>query len=111
MPTDRHQTVLQFLLFAFVAFVKPRGGKVHFAGIRLRVQPGKFREPDLLLVKDAQDPRRENRFWAGADLTLEVVSEDNPTEVVENRLFLCDLTGRTLHQGMALLGIRTPERL
>ncbi len=30
---------------------------------------------------------------------------------VENRLFLCDLTARTLHQGMALLGIRTPERL
>ncbi|MDJ1133837.1 arginine--tRNA ligase [Streptomyces iconiensis] len=29
----------------------------------------------------------------------------------ENRLFLCDLTARTLHQGMALLGIRTPERL
>ncbi|MFC7968967.1 DALR anticodon-binding domain-containing protein, partial [Streptomyces cinereoruber] len=26
-------------------------------------------------------------------------------------LFLCDLTARTLHQGMALLGIRTPERL
>ena len=35
----------------------------------------------------------------------------NPKEVVENRLFLCDLTARTLHQGMALLGIRTPERL
>ncbi|MEU6995668.1 arginine--tRNA ligase [Streptomyces sp. NPDC046465] len=32
-------------------------------------------------------------------------------EVVENRLFLCDLTARTLHKGMALLGIRTPERL
>ncbi|MGK5497975.1 arginine--tRNA ligase [Streptomyces sp. URMC 125] len=30
---------------------------------------------------------------------------------VENRLFLCDLTARTLRQGMALLGIRTPERL
>ncbi len=30
---------------------------------------------------------------------------------VESRLFLCDLTARTLHQGMALLGIRTPERL
>ncbi|MFE9123571.1 arginine--tRNA ligase [Streptomyces sp. NPDC007172] len=30
---------------------------------------------------------------------------------VENRLFLCDLTARTLTQGMALLGIRTPERL
>ncbi|MFF9340832.1 MULTISPECIES: arginine--tRNA ligase [unclassified Streptomyces] len=32
-------------------------------------------------------------------------------EVAENRLFLCDLTARTLQQGMALLGIRTPERL
>ncbi|MFF4231678.1 arginine--tRNA ligase [Streptomyces sp. NPDC001820] len=41
----------------------------------------------------------------------QVLSADNPPELVENRLFLCDLTGRTLHQGMALLGIRTPERL
>ncbi|MBC9718687.1 arginine--tRNA ligase [Streptomyces sp. TRM66268-LWL] len=32
-------------------------------------------------------------------------------DVVENRLFLVDLTARTLHKGMALLGIRTPERL
>lgn len=32
-------------------------------------------------------------------------------ELVENRLFLCDLTARTLRQGMALLGLRTPERL
>ncbi|MGW6899295.1 arginine--tRNA ligase [Streptomyces sp. NBC_01727] len=40
-----------------------------------------------------------------------VLSDENPAEVVENRLFLCDLTARTLHRGMALLGIRTPERL
>ncbi|MFC8518890.1 arginine--tRNA ligase [Streptomyces sp. NPDC057257] len=32
-------------------------------------------------------------------------------EQTENRLFLVDLTARTLHQGMALLGIRTPEKL
>ncbi|HEV7626229.1 MAG TPA: arginine--tRNA ligase [Streptomyces sp.] len=32
-------------------------------------------------------------------------------ELTENRLFLCDLTARTLRQGMSLLGIRTPERL
>ncbi|ROQ68137.1 arginyl-tRNA synthetase [Streptomyces sp. 840.1] len=40
-----------------------------------------------------------------------VLSDENPAEVVENRLFLCDITARTLHQGMALLGIRTPDRL
>ncbi|WP_020136022.1 arginine--tRNA ligase [Streptomyces sp. 351MFTsu5.1] len=39
-----------------------------------------------------------------------VLKADTPAQV-ENRLFLCDLTARTLHQGMALLGIRTPERL
>ncbi|MFE7119468.1 arginine--tRNA ligase [Streptomyces sp. NPDC057654] len=40
-----------------------------------------------------------------------VVKADVPADVAENRLFLCELTGRTLRQGMALLGIRTPERL
>ncbi|RNL72233.1 arginine--tRNA ligase [Streptomyces sp. I6] len=39
-----------------------------------------------------------------------VLKADTPARV-ENRLFLCDLTARTLHQGMALLGIRTPARL
>lgn len=32
-------------------------------------------------------------------------------ETVGNRLFLCDVTARTLRHGMALLGIRTPERM
>ncbi|MFE7586035.1 arginine--tRNA ligase [Streptomyces gardneri] len=40
-----------------------------------------------------------------------VIKPEPAQEVAENRLFLCDLTARTLHQGMALLGIRTPERL
>ncbi|WP_432061992.1 arginine--tRNA ligase [Streptomyces sp. S1] len=40
-----------------------------------------------------------------------VIKPEPAREVAENRLFLCDLTARTLHQGMALLGIRTPERL
>ncbi|WP_330438301.1 arginine--tRNA ligase [Streptomyces griseoaurantiacus] len=39
-----------------------------------------------------------------------VLKAESPTQV-ENRLLLCDVTARTLHRGMALLGIRTPERL
>ncbi|MGW2053507.1 arginine--tRNA ligase [Streptomyces sp. NPDC001840] len=39
-----------------------------------------------------------------------VLKADSPARV-ENRLFLCDLTARTLQQGLALLGIRAPERL
>ncbi|WP_327268696.1 arginine--tRNA ligase [Streptomyces sp. NBC_01218] len=41
----------------------------------------------------------------------QVLSDENAPEVVENRLFLVELTARTLHTGMELLGIRTPERL
>ncbi|MEV5204841.1 arginine--tRNA ligase [Streptomyces sp. NPDC053720] len=40
-----------------------------------------------------------------------VLKPEVPGNVAENRLFLSDLTARTLHQGMELLGIRTPERL
>jgi Uma2 family endonuclease len=37
-------------------------------------------------VKDAKDPRRQNRFWTGADLTMEVVSEDKPArDLVDKR--------------------------
>jgi Uma2 family endonuclease len=78
MPTDGHQSILMFLYEMFVAFVRPRGGKVLVAPLRVRVRPGKFREPDLLLVRDAQDPRRQNRYWLGADLALEIVSPDKP---------------------------------
>jgi len=86
MPTDRHQNILEFLYLAFFHFVKPRSGKVHFAPVRLRIRPGKFREPDLLLLMSASDPRRQNRFWLGADLALEVVSEDKPErDLVEKR--------------------------
>ncbi|MFD7627504.1 arginine--tRNA ligase [Streptomyces sp. NPDC059851] len=39
-----------------------------------------------------------------------VLKAETP-EQVENRLFLVELTARTLSKGMSLLGIRTPERL
>jgi Uma2 family endonuclease len=86
MPTDKHQSVLKFLLFAFHAFTNARGGTVQFAPLRLRIRPGKFREPDLLLLLSATDPRRGNRFWLGADLALEVVSEEKPErDLVDKR--------------------------
>jgi Uma2 family endonuclease len=29
-------------------------------------------------VRDAGDPRRQNRYWLGADLVVEIVSPDDP---------------------------------
>jgi Uma2 family endonuclease len=86
MPTDKHQSLLKCLFLAFFAFVESRGGTVQFAPLRLRIRPGKFRQPDLLVLQSAADSRRQNRYWLGADLALEVVSEQKPArDLIEKR--------------------------
>jgi Uma2 family endonuclease len=85
-PTDNHQAILGFLLVAFSSFFDAKGGIVLFAGLRLRIRPRKFREPDLLLMLSSSDSRRQDRYWLGADLVLEVVSEDKPErDLVDKR--------------------------
>ena len=78
MPTDRHQVISRFLLFALFTFIHQVGGTVLYAPLRLRIRAGKFWEPDLVLVRDASDPRRQNAYWLGADLVVEIVSPDDP---------------------------------
>ena len=85
MPTDEHQGILDFLNDAVKRRVLP-GGVVRFSPLRLRLNTGKIREPDLLLLLDRNDPRRGNRYWSGADLVMEVVSPDKPErDLVEKR--------------------------
>jgi Uma2 family endonuclease len=86
-PTDKHQSILKFLFLILFQVVEVRGGTVQFAPLRLQIRPGKFREPDLMLLLSATDARRQDRFWLGADLALEVVSEDKPErDLVDKRI-------------------------
>lgn len=78
MPTERHQAMLDVLFLALRAFVAQLGGKVRFAPLRVQIDARTYREPDLVLVRDAADERRQNRYWLGADLVAEIVSPDNP---------------------------------
>jgi Uma2 family endonuclease len=78
MPTDKHQAISQFIFLALLALIQHIGGKVQYAPLRLQIRAGKQREPDILLVRDAHDPRRQNRYWLGADLVVEIVSPDDP---------------------------------
>ncbi len=86
MPTSRHQTILLLLYERFKTAVQPTGGKVLVAPLRLRLRPGKFREPDILLLRSAGDPRYQDAFWLGADLVVEVVSPDRPERDTEERV-------------------------
>lgn len=85
MPTDKHQVILEFVFLALRAVVNVLGGKVLFAPLRIQVRPGKYREPDLLMVLDANDPRRQNEYWLGADLVMEIVSPDKPKRDTEEK--------------------------
>ena len=86
MPTFTHQAILAFLYRLFHAHLEPRGGVVMFSALRMRIREGKFREPDLLLLRDRSDSRCQDRYWLGADLVVEVVSPDYPDrDVVEKR--------------------------
>jgi Uma2 family endonuclease len=77
MPTRKHQAISRFLFLALLTFVQPLGGTVFYAPLRVRVAPGRFREPDLVLLLDVNDPRNQNAFWLGADLVVEIVSPDD----------------------------------
>jgi Uma2 family endonuclease len=77
MPTEIHQELIAFLYRALFAYVDRLSlGKVHFSGLRLRVRPGKIREPDLIFLHRDHFLARHNRVWDGADLVMEVVSDD-----------------------------------
>jgi Uma2 family endonuclease len=81
MPTEHHQRIvlaLYRLLYAFVLAQQP-GGIVLVAPLRLRLRANHYREPDLLYLRAAADPRRANDSWSGADLVAEVVSPGSAT--------------------------------
>lgn len=78
MPTHEHQMIVALLYGLLKSFVDAQApGTVLFAPLRVRLWPGKFREPDLLYMMAAHASRM-GEFWEGADLLMEVVSRGNP---------------------------------
>lgn len=86
MPTRGHQVILLLLYDLFRAVVGRSGGKVLVAPLRLRVRPGKYSEPDILMLLDASDPRNQDAYWLGADLVVEVVSPDGSKRDTEEKV-------------------------
>lgn len=77
MPTEIHESMAEFLFFALREFVEAQKlGKVHMNGIRLRIRPRKVRLPDVIFLHKDHFHARHNRAWDGADLVMEVVSDD-----------------------------------
>jgi Uma2 family endonuclease len=77
MPTEAHEAFVRFLFLALYNFVaKSSLGEVYSNGIRLRIRPSKVRLPDVIFLHKDHFHARHNRVWDGADLVMEVVSDD-----------------------------------
>lgn len=78
MPTMRHQLIVQFLLRLLTEVVDGAGlGRTLVAPFRVRLGADKFREPDLSVMLVEHASRMGDEFWNGADLVVEVVSDDD----------------------------------
>jgi len=77
MPTESHQNILLFLMDLLRGIVTPEKGKVMFCGLRVKTAAKKFREPDLVFLGTEHFDKRDNRYWSGADLAVEIVSPDD----------------------------------
>ena len=78
MPSDRHQAIVGSLFGSLSELARSVGGVNRVAPLRVRLWLGKICEPDLVFLASVRDPRRQNQFWTGADLVVEVVSPDDP---------------------------------
>jgi Uma2 family endonuclease len=89
MPTTSHQRLIFYLCKLLSAFVSAHDlGEALIAGVRVRLRPGKIREPDVVFMGKEHAARVGERFWKGADLVMEVVSgtkEDRERDLVEKR--------------------------
>ncbi len=76
-PTMSHQLIVAFLVKVLEAFVEPRQlGDVVFAPMRVRIGPKEFREPDVVFMLAQNRDRAGDDYWQGANLMIEVVSND-----------------------------------
>jgi Uma2 family endonuclease len=91
MPSEVHEALVRFLFLALYFFVEQRKlGEVYSNGIRLRIRPRKVRLPDIIFLHKDHFHARHNRVWDGADLVMEVVSDDPKDHVRDYEVKLAD---------------------
>ncbi|MCS7471606.1 Uma2 family endonuclease [Stieleria sp. ICT_E10.1] len=81
MPTELHQAISLFLWLQIRNFIDTHShakGVCLVAPLPVRLWDGKFREPDVLYMSAENRTQRTPKFWKGADLVMEIVSESDP---------------------------------
>ena len=86
MPTQAHQLIVMFHYHQFFNFISSRQlGMLLVAPLRVKVSDGRIREPDIVFMAEENKDRRSNDYWLGADLVVEVISNDDPKRDLETK--------------------------
>ncbi len=86
VPTTSHQLIVAYLYRMLSAWVAAgKLGTALFAPLKVRLWPGKFREPDIVFMLAQHATRIGELFWEGADLVMEVVSDDDRRRDLETK--------------------------
>lgn len=87
VPTIKHQAISMFLVSLLNDLVaKPDLGMVLFSGTRVRIRPGMYREPDVLVLLAPCETRLSEEYLEQPDIVFEIVSKDDPKrDFIEKR--------------------------
>jgi Uma2 family endonuclease len=94
MPTIFHQLILQYLFMRLETFVIANElGIVIISGYKVRLRARKYREPDILFIKEAHRSGIKKQYCEKADLVIEVVSEKNRRHDIKEKRMEYALAG------------------
>jgi Uma2 family endonuclease len=86
MPTRSHQRAVLFFRDRLLEFARPRNlGEVVVSPYPVQLNPDRFREPDVVFMLTEHANRLGEDFAEGADLVMEVLSEDRGRDLVTKR--------------------------
>jgi Uma2 family endonuclease len=84
MPSELHQLIVLYLV-EVLRSAAAELGTVLVAPFRIRLWPGRFCEPDVMFMRKENAARRHSLYWEGADLVVEVVSDDDRRRDLETK--------------------------
>ena len=90
-PEREHQLIVGRLFHFFDLFVQTTHlGVVSFAPLPVKIASTKYREPDLIFQTTANHAKSNRKYYEGADLVVEVVSDDPQSHVRDYEQKLVD---------------------
>ncbi len=87
MPDALHQAIAFVLANMLVSYAKSDAdARVKLSPFPVYLNETKYREPDVCFMRGINAHRRNKKFWIGADLVVEVISESNRDHDLQTKL-------------------------